>query len=80
MANYYKILLQQVRFYGVFSNKEQAELSFANYVAIDIKNGGDYVLDSNSFDRNKYARLFYKELKNYGCYYELQLDECNVEG
>ena len=64
---------------GLYGTKERA-LEKAHELIQEEINEGQYVLDH---DRNTiedgYVRFFYKDQENWGCYYELFLEEMEVK-
>lgn len=62
---------------GLYESKEQAAQKAKELIQEDLKE--NYVLDDeyNDID-NGYARLFYNNQENWGCYYEIFVEKLEL--
>lgn len=65
---------------GLFSTKEKALKKAKELIDEELKEG-QYVLDEteDNIDKHGYVRFFYKEQENWGCFYELFVEELEVK-
>ena len=63
---------------GLYKTKERALKKAKELIEEDLKN--NYVIDNENYDiENGYARLFYNNQENWGCYYEIFIKKMVVE-
>lgn len=79
-SNYGEILLECDSTYlvGVYKNREDAVKKAKENIEYQLKDF-NYVLDIENNDiENGFVRLFYKEQENWGCYYEIIIEEKEI--
>ena len=79
-SNYGELLCEcdSTNIIGLYKNKEQAIKKAKELVANDLQD--NYVLDNENYDiENGYARLFYNNQENWGCYFEMFIEEMEIK-